>query len=448
MSEVSLFHVTLEVWGAVILVMCALAAFAGRGIDTRRSKLMACMLIATAIFLSMDATAYAHHGDPTQLGFWMTRISNFFVFAGVPVIVMMAAAYFRMLLPPHGWLKHWFRVLAAINVADLLYIAASQFGTMLYYFDEANVYHRGPGFYVCSVASMVSMLLLIGAVIASHKELQPFDLLTMILYVALPVASNVVQTLNYGISLNSIALACSMLLLFLNYQVEKSHRLLQQEEQMLQDREKMMQMKLELQEKQYQLMMSQIQPHFIFNTLTTIEQLCRTDAALAGQATKFFARYLRGNLDTINNSKLIPFAEELNHIRNYIWLEKIRFDEDLAYEESIEADDFLLPALTVQPLVENAVKHGLKSTLSGTVTVRLESRIVDGVAEIVVRDNGGGMDTSKPLAGKHVGLTNVRERLEMMTGGTIEIQSTVNVGTEITLRIPVQPQKIEGEVSQ
>ena len=110
---------------------------------------------------------------------------------------------------------------------------------------------------------------------------------------------------------------------------------------------------------QIELIMSQIQPHFVFNSLTTIRYLCRNDVPLAIEALGKFTKYLRQNLDSIASENLVPFSEELEHTKTYLWLEKLRFGKDLRVEYSIDSQSFKVPPLSLQPIVENAVKHGV-----------------------------------------------------------------------------------------
>lgn len=187
-----------------------------------------------------------------------------------------------------------------------------------------------------------------------------------------------------------------------------------------------------------QLTRSQIRPHFIFNCLGSIEQLCRTDADAARTAIHRFAKYLRVNMDAMNEQPLIAFSQELEHIRNYVWLEQMRFEDDLKYEENIEAEDFYLPPLSVQPLVENAIKHGMMGKAEGVLRVKLKTRVIEDFYEILIEDNGSGFDVNleKEDGRSHIGIQNVRDSLEQMVKGRVIIKSELNKGTQVTIRIP------------
>lgn len=113
-----------------------------------------------------------------------------------------------------------------------------------------------------------------------------------------------------------------------------------------------------LAESRISTMMSQIRPHFIYNTLGSIEQLCELDPPKAGELVHDFAKYLRGNFGELDNPKPILMSQEMEHLRHYISIEKVRFP-DMTFSFEMKSGDFSLPALTVQPIVENAIKHGL-----------------------------------------------------------------------------------------
>lgn len=192
-----------------------------------------------------------------------------------------------------------------------------------------------------------------------------------------------------------------------------------------------------LEEARLNLMFSQIRPHFMYNSLTAIAQLCTIDPKRAQRATIDFSNYLRGNLDSVNYTQPIPFSQELKHLKTYLSLEILRFDDKLNVEYDIETEEFLVPVLSVQPLVENAVKHGIcKKNDIGTVKV--SAKETEDAYIVEVKDDGVGFDPNEPLDdGKsHIGVSSVRSRIESMMGGKLEIESEVGVGTRSVLTIP------------
>ena len=196
----------------------------------------------------------------------------------------------------------------------------------------------------------------------------------------------------------------------------------------------------ELAESRISTMMSQIRPHFIYNTLGSIEQLCELNPPKAGALVHNFAKYLRGNFGELDNPKPILMSQEMEHVHYYISIEHVRFP-DMTFSFEMRSGDFSLPALTVQPLVENAIKHGLMKLQKGG-SIRVISYETDTDYCICVEDDGVGFDTSELLdEKKHIGIRNIRDRLKVMVGGTLEIESAQGVGTKVLITIPKEGKK-------
>ena len=196
----------------------------------------------------------------------------------------------------------------------------------------------------------------------------------------------------------------------------------------------------QLAESRISTMMSQIRPHFIYNTLGSIEQLCEIDPKKAGELVHNFAKYLRGNFGELDNPKPILMSQEMEHVRHYISIENVRFP-DMTFSFELRSNDFHIPALTIQPIVENAIKHGLMKLPKGG-TIRVVSYETDSHYCVRVEDDGAGFDTKELLEDrKHVGIRNIRERLAAMVGGKLEIESTVGVGTKVLITIPKEVQE-------
>jgi len=201
----------------------------------------------------------------------------------------------------------------------------------------------------------------------------------------------------------------------------------------------LLQAQVELMESRMHLMTAQIQPHFIHNTLNTIYSLCDEDIEDAKQAICDFSDYLRISFEVMDITDPVPFQKELDHIVFYLSIEKRRFLDKLNIIYDIQTVDFTLPVLAIQPLVENAVRHGIRQrTSSGTLL--LQTRETDTAYEIVVHDDGVGFDpnrtTREPDGRKHLGISNSKTRLQKLSGGTLDIKSGPEIGTTVTVRIP------------
>lgn len=244
----------------------------------------------------------------------------------------------------------------------------------------------------------ISLIVSLIAVIRRRKQLSKLQFILILVYLLAPV---------------SIMLLAMELMLF----IDQGKRYLKQKE--------------ELANQKASLAVLQMRPHFIYNTMTSIYYLIEQDAPKAQQVTLDFTDYLRKNFTAIAKEGTIPFAEELEHMRAYLAVEQVRFEGKLFVEFDTPYTSFRLPALTLQPIVENAVKHGVDPDLD-PLTIRIQTREVKNGVEITVADTGPGFgvkDNDEP----HIALANIRERLEMMCKGTLTVSEREGGGTVVSI---------------
>ncbi|WP_127583208.1 sensor histidine kinase [Paenibacillus koleovorans] len=197
---------------------------------------------------------------------------------------------------------------------------------------------------------------------------------------------------------------------------------------------------------------SQIKPHFLHNALNSIAALCIDEPKKAQDLTLSLSQYLRGSFHFKKLDSLTTIGNELELVKAYLHIEKTRFGDRLNVEFKVDADpDVLLPPLMVQPLVENAIRHGLMSNASGgTVKVSIQQE-ADGIVRFTVEDNGCGMSPEKQNEvlgsdGKEegIGLWNIRKRYQLLYGKSIRVESAEGAGTKISFDIPARPSKQTG----
>ena len=289
--------------------------------------------------------------------------------------------------------------------------------------DGHNVFMTGPYYPLFAVWSVVPLLADMTILLRQGRRLTPRERLAFWIFCAIP-ALGAILTITIDTHILILAILVAALTMFIFILADQTERWQRQE--------------LAAAELRFSVMLSQIQPHFLYNALGAIYGICDKDPALAKEAINDFSDYLRANLSSLSRRTLVSFAEERRHIETYLKLEKLSMGEYLHYAFDCADDSFRLPALTVQPLVENAVKHGVsKCETGGTVTV--STRETPEAWLVIVRDDGAGFDPAlSPRDDRrlHIGIENVRARLETLCGGTLTIDSAPGAGTTATVSIP------------
>lgn len=197
-----------------------------------------------------------------------------------------------------------------------------------------------------------------------------------------------------------------------------------------------------LEEKENQLthsrmmvLMSQIRSHFVFNILNAISGMCKYDPEKADETIVRFSRYLRNNIDIMQEDKMMPLEVELQRLEDYVVLEQIRFEDRLEFVTDLEETDFMIPPLILQPLVENSIKHGI-SKKKGGGTILLSTWKEEGNIMISIDDDGVGFDMKELDKESSVGLRNIQFRIKHLLNGTLTFKSEINKGTKAIISFP------------
>jgi len=253
------------------------------------------------------------------------------------------------------------------------------------------------------------------------KFLSLREFLTLMSYAVLPITAILLELFLWRLTLINFSITLAILIYYANIQSELSQQIKQKE--------------LELTKSKVSIMLSQIQPHFLYNALSAIAQLCDDDPVRAKKATLGFSAYLRNNMESLNNKGLISIEKELNHVKGYLDLEKEMYADALEVVFNIKEVDLMLPPLSLQPLVENAVKHGIgQKEGGGTITISVNE--TENEFLLTVSDNGAGYDENRESQSTQIGINNVRQRLKEQCGGSLEITGKPGIGTQVTIKIP------------
>ena len=224
-----------------------------------------------------------------------------------------------------------------------------------------------------------------------------------------------------SISFNNISVTITALILFMFYEKHRTDVSVRisHEYDLLQT--KLAENRFALEQSENAMLMAQIQPHFINNSLMALRSRCLDNPEIYDSLTKF-SQYLRSHFEVIGDTKMISFEREMENIEAYLDLERENYGERLQVEYDIECDDFLIPALSVQPLVENAVRHGIGTYDKGG-TVYIKSFRQDENICIEIIDDGSGRSniTEQQKKRRGIGIENVRSRLRIGDTGELEI---------------------------
>lgn len=206
----------------------------------------------------------------------------------------------------------------------------------------------------------------------------------------------------------------------------------------------------ELEDAKVKNSLSQMQPHFLYNTLASIREIILVDPEYASELIVDFTTHLRACIKTMSNNDLIPFGQELDNIKAYANIEKMRLGEKLKVEYNIACDDFMIVPLSIQPIVENAIRHGIYERGAKGGTVAISAYRNDKEYVVCVKDDGIGFDYAKLKAevesGKRdsTGISSLVFRLKKMLDAKVEINSRLGCGTEVMVKIPTQRSSSEG----
>lgn len=330
----------------------------------------------------------------------------------------MILALFCCILKNNGRSK----IVWILNIINASVHLTALFSDICFTITEDNRFIRGPLGYTCHIISGLLLAYLLVYTFREFVHVKKSDMIIPILNV-LVIPISVIFDSKYYINAPYTFLTVSVVTGTMFYFIWLHMQFVREHEEDLKAQQRI------------QIMMTQIQPHFLYNTLATLKAMCKKDPDTAAELAEKFGQYLRQNLDSLGTVGRIPFEKELEHTRLYADIEMVRF-ENVEVKYNISDASFTVPPLSLQPLVENAIKHGVRIRDKGVVEITTAFK--DGFHEITVSDNGSGFDAKKAekAEGSHIGLKNVRERIEQMCNGTLTIDSREDEGTTITIRIP------------
>jgi two-component system LytT family sensor kinase len=386
------------------------------------------IIIAFIVMLASDILCVCIEHGMIRAIVWLDAIANGICLAAVVLGCYLWSRFVSVRLRQYAKPKKSILLLIAAPaaIACLLDILSSFTGWVFAIKADCS-YDEGPMFWVQSVVCFVYLLLPMAySVYMSFKtplKEKRKEYLTYDAYIAITCGLVYFVDIVPQVPLFALSIFMGIQLLFITIYMDREYALAKKEREQT--------------ETSTAVMLSQLQPHFLFNALMAIQDKCHGKAPEAEEMVVEFAEYLRGNLDSLRRREPVPFRQELGHTKNYLALENKRFPGKIGVEYYIESEEFLIPSLTLQPVVENAVRYGITQREEGG-TVRIYSKDTGKAYQVVVVDDGVGFDinATKPDGRTRIGIDSIRKRLGDMCGGSLEASSTPDVGTTVTITIP------------
>ena len=407
--------------GAILVMMSAgilLSAFmpALSRWNRRYFIMLFTILLLYAIVLTIDMVIYNLPGLMTEKRILI--IIEFLLFSmlvpmPMPFLLHSCGEFKRDSIPLRAVIMLW--------ILFCLMLFTGQFTDAFYYTTPDNEYIRGPWFPLLITPLTTIVIFNIVCLIKRRDKLSKKYFTALLIYLLPTAIFIVVYMFAAADMLVSFWMAlCALTMLGIIFSDSIQQHVRQQRE---------------IANQRVNVQVLQMRPHFIYNTMTTIYYLCKQDADKAQQVTLDFTTYLRRNFAAIASENTVPFKNELEHTRAYLAVEQAQFEDRLFVSFDTPHTMFRVPPLTLQPLVENAVKHGMNPD-GDPLNISVMTRQTKGGSEIIVEDDGSGFNSADDKE-PHIALNNIKQRLEIMCKGKLEISQREGGGTSVKVTIPV-----------
>ena len=412
-NEMSLLNVSLLVFSALVTLFLLIGAITDMN---RKSRFMSSFIILLISNILMQL-------GEAGIWFFAGELENI-VLLNISAMMSMVFSYVLISAYAHcltefvcerkkvSFVPNY--IILAVCIIYIILSVISPFNGMLFTFDDNGYFVYGPMYILVRVFDVIAIVIEILLVQLYRRILTLRERIFLLSFNVLPLLSMTLQRF-WEPTPQYMAVTLSLIVIYVLFHGEITRQLA---------------------DSRISIMLSQIQPHFMHNMLTTIMYMCRTEPEEAEKTVGQFADYLRANMDSLTLKQCIQFETELKHVKTYWSLEEKRFGDKIRAVYDIQENSFMLPSLTIQPIVENAVKHGIRKGKQLTVTIRTYSDVNNYYVEI--NDDGRGFDVNAfENDGKsHIGIKNVQQRLKMMCGGELMVNSVPDQGTDAVIKIP------------
>ena len=426
-------QIIIEIWNCIFLIIMILSILISIRLSKKNKTVveepyfaMEIVRFYTAVFMYnlFNVLGIIYDGASCSAGRCMTSIADF----GYYLVGAFQTLFFLQLIKKYVAKKNGLHKLETLTIAVqclhiplLLLLAATPFTGALYSITPDNYYVRGPFFSIWHIITIVSFVYIFIVYVMYRRSINILLQQIILSATIIPFIGFMLNTVYSVVSFNNISVSLCSLIIFICYEKNRSVIAYETASELQYTKTVLAEKKLALEHRKNELLLAQIQPHFINNSLMALRSRCCNYPEIYDSLTNF-SRYLRSHFEALGDVELIPFEYEMDNIEAYLALEEENFGERRTVEYDIECDDFLVPALSVQPLVENAVRHGVGTYDKGGL-VKICTKRSDNTVLIEITDSGKGQTspTDQQIKRKSIGIENVRARLGFLSGGKLEL---------------------------
>ena len=386
-------------------------------IDKKRKYILICGIIAIFSLILQNVLEFVLV-EYLLMQYFRIAVAIYGYITRTVIIVL----FMYIVNPNKKYLISW--ILVAVSA--LVHLTAF-FSDICFTINSDNFYVGGPLHSLCFIISLVLMLYLLFLVLREYIKKSKSEIFMPIFLVAIMIASMLLDLFFNEKSqmFDYVTVALCFVSIFFYIWLHIQFFIIHENKI--------------IENQKVKMMLSQIQPHFVYNSLNAIQAIDGVPQK-AQNAIIDFSKFLRENIDTLTSADVVSFNKELEHVKKYVSLEQLRFGGKVKVVYNINCKDFMLPVLTLQMLVENAIKHGITKKYEGG-TVNIITKQTDDNYVIIVKDDGIGFDVNKELDGNHIGIKSVKNRLSQFVDGSLSIESQMGKGTTATITIPKTNQK-------
>ncbi|MBQ8305377.1 MAG: histidine kinase [Blautia sp.] len=418
---IDLLNFSIAAAGLVVTVLGVILSFRIHYFDPKERTFFISFFLVMFAYVSSDLITNLSLLLVGPEGAFQSRLFLFLESLLSSLLIPMFTLFFVHTLGEDWRKSNLLRIILALWSIYVVMLISNLAAGNFYRITGANTYERGASYPWLLVPPALQILILLAAIVRSRHKLSKGQRQAFYSYLLGPLIAMLIQMRFYGLLLIVFGTTLSGLFMYIQLLWDLVENIIAKTKENEQQRT--------------DILLLQMRPHFIYNTMSSIYYLCAIDAKKAQQVIEDFTTYLRKNFSALSRKELIPFEEELEHTRAYLAVEKARYEKLLFVEYDTPYTAFRLPPLTLQPIVENAVKHGVDPELS-PLYITIRTRRSDTESILIVENTGPDY---RPASDDeiHTGLANVTERLHLMCSASLEITPRKEGGTVVTIRIPL-----------